>query len=517
MASSRRSAKNADPASGVDDRDPVVDAVLRSLDAARAASALACPVSSHRPVLVAFSGGLDSTVLLDAAVCALGADAVVALHVHHGLQPAADHWPAHCAGVVQALGVRFECARLGRAPVRGANLEAWAREARYAALVETAQRLGAAALMTAHHADDQAETLLMRIARGTGVDGMAGVRRALARDGMPLLRPLRDLPRAELARRAHARALCWVEDPTNRDTARLRNAIRHRALPALDAVAPRFREHLLRLADDLDAARAAVDALAAIDLEAARPADAPQALDAGVLASLSPARRRAALRRWLGELGLPAPGEAALAEVERQLVLAGGAYGCVRHAGWTLRRYRTRVLAQAPAGPAAPAASGDDPGATLLRWRGEPELALPGFGGRLRFDDAGGGGEGADRDPDADPAVVAIAHADGPGVSADWLRDQTLRVTVPASSARLRPHPRARARTLKNLYQERGVPAWQRPTLPLVWAGARLLFAAGLGMDCAPGWPAEGRRVRLEWVPDPVPPEPAAGDSRQRV
>ena len=524
MASSRRSARRADPGPAAPDADPVLAALARAL-----------PEAPSRPLLIGFSGGLDSTVLLDAAVRLHGPRAFVAAHVHHGLQAAADGWPRHCAREASALGVRFELLRLDGVCRSGENLEDWAREARYRALVELAETLGAPALLTAHHADDQVETLLMRIARGTGPDGLAGIRARREHDGLQVLRPLLAVPRKRIEAYALRHGLCHVEDPTNADTARLRNAFRHRVLPVLDEVAPAFRTHLLRLADDLEDARAAVSALAAIDLAQARiregtgwPAMPVAAavgvnergaergagdgaeprtgggteagldgtgvfealagtdmLDADALARLTPARRRAALRHWIAGLGLRAPDRARLLEVERQLVMSAGAHGVVVHQGWCLQRHRRTIFAAPVSGAAVPAP-------IEVQWRGEAALRLPGFAGVLAFATVAPADAGTD------------AGTDGTaGVEAGWLRGQRLVIRPGASSVRLRPAPGARNRTMKNLYQEAGVPPAMRRALPLVFIGDDLLYAAGIGMDCSAHWPRAGSRVILRWSPDP--------------
>jgi len=197
--------------------------------------------ASGAPVVVAFSGGLDSTVLLDAAVHLLGPGRCIAVHVHHGLQPAADDWPVHCAAEAARQGARFRGVRLTGTPARGESVERWARDARYAALAEAARQAGALAILTAHHADDQCETLLMRIGRGTGPDGLVGIRRETAFGGIRVIRPLLDVPRDRIEQHARERGLSWVEDPTNTDTAYTRNRIRHALMPALEAAFPAFR------------------------------------------------------------------------------------------------------------------------------------------------------------------------------------------------------------------------------------------------------------------------------------
>jgi len=437
--------------------------------------------SSGGPVLVAFSGGLDSTVLLRAAVGVAGASAVVAVHVHHGLQPAADVWPAHCEAQARAMGAGFECVRLLGTPRRGESVEAWAREERYRSLAAVARRVGARAVLTAHHADDQVETVLMRIARGTGLDGLAGIEPVARLAGVTVLRPLLELRRADLARYAHAHALRSIEDPSNADVRRTRNALRHRVLPAIDHRMPGFRRHLLELLPQLRAARDAQAALAAEDLGAAR---AGGGLDRRVLRDLPVSRRHSALRAWLRELGLRMPSEAKLREIDRQLVEARGAYGRVLHEGRALVRDRDAVRALDVAELArAPVPQ------LVLRWRQEPWIELPVGYGRLLFE--------------------TVAPGEAGGVSARWLAAQALAVSPGgASSSRMRPRMGAHRRTLKNLYQERGVPAWERPTLPLVQVQGRLLFAGAIGMDHDEGWPRDGQCVRIRW-------EPAAGYARE--
>ncbi|MFP5405965.1 MAG: tRNA lysidine(34) synthetase TilS, partial [Gammaproteobacteria bacterium] len=132
-------------------------------------------LASDAPILVAFSGGLDSTVLLDAAARCRAPATIVAWHVHHGLQAQADDWPAHCKAFAETLGTGFGVSRLQGRPSSGESLEEWARRGRYAALGDAARQAGAAAILTAHHADDQVETVLMRLARGTGLEGAAAM------------------------------------------------------------------------------------------------------------------------------------------------------------------------------------------------------------------------------------------------------------------------------------------------------------------------------------------------------
>jgi tRNA(Ile)-lysidine synthase len=446
----------------------------------------AAPASSG-PFAVAFSGGLDSTVLLHAAVRRAGASRVLALHVHHGLQPAADGWVEHCAAQAARLGVAFRVLRAEGRPARGDSVEQWARGERYRLLLAAARDARATALLTAHHADDQLETLLLALARGCGLDGLTGIAARDRRDGMLLLRPLLELDRAALEADARARGLEWVEDPSNADPAHARNAVRARVLPMLHATLPDLVAQLPGTLSLLAQARATLDALAASDLRAARPGDdrdprddagafaGPDAvsrrLDRRVLAALPCDRRARALRAWLVGLGARPPVRAALAEMDAQLITGQGAHGDVAHDGWRLLRHRDRLDAvHARAMPSAIVP-------TWVRWAGEPALPAP-CGGTLRFE----------RDPS--------------GVSVAWLSGRCIEVAAGVSSERLRLRAGGPSRTLKNLWQEHGVPPWVRASLPALRVDGRLLAAAPFGTDRGAGWPRDGDRVSVTWSVD---------------
>lgn len=255
---------------------------------------------------IALSGGLDSTVLLHLLVC-LGRQQALpplsAIHVHHGLQPAADAWPEHCRRLCAELGVplqveyvQVDC---------GASLERAAREARYAAL---ARQLGEGELLlTGQHRDDQAETLLLRLLRGAGVRGLASMpaQRALGR-GL-LLRPLLQVPRAALEAYADEQGLAWVEDPSNSDSRLARNFLRREVLPGLAPHWPYAASNLARSAAHLREAQELLDELARQDLAGVDSGNqfawfGLPSLALAPLLSLSDARQRNALRHWLAPL-----------------------------------------------------------------------------------------------------------------------------------------------------------------------------------------------------------------------
>ena len=255
---------------------------------------------------IGFSGGLDSTVLLhllaELAKCE-SLPAIKAIHVHHGLQPAAESWPGHCQQVCQALGVALQV--IGVSVKASASLEQAARDARYGAFT---QQLGVdEVLLTGQHRDDQAETLLFRLLRGAGLRGLTGmpVSRALGRGHM--VRPLLDVSREELELYATTQGLSWVEDPSNRDSRFARNYLRNEVLPVIKARWPQADANIARAASHLFEAQQLLDELALVDLTTAKTASplpwiAVPSLALPALATLSPARQRNALRHWLAPL-----------------------------------------------------------------------------------------------------------------------------------------------------------------------------------------------------------------------
>lgn len=449
----------------------------RSVDEALGAALAAPAVPATGPVAIAWSGGLDSTVLLDAAVRTLGAGRVLALHVHHGLQPAAEDWLNHCRDRAAAIGAGFRALRAIGAPRPGDSIEQWARGERYRLLLAAARDARAACLLTAHHADDQVETVLLALGRGCGLDGLTGIAREDRRDGVRLLRPLLEFDRAELLETARARGLAWVEDPSNADPRFARNAVRARLLPVLREVLPNLARHLPGTLELLREARGSLDAIAGDDLRAARAAipagSAPEwqegddRLDRRAVAALPDARRAALLRAWASGDGTPPPSRAKLAELLAQLVDGPGPHAEVRHGGRLLRRHRDLLWA-------VPARSTEPPGPVSLCWRGEPELAAGGWG-RFAFATVGCG---------LDPA---------------WLRGRSLHVEPVPAAARLRLHPGGPARTLKNLRQEAGIPSPLRSHLPGLWVDRMLLFAAPFGQDRGKDWPLASPGIELAW------------------
>lgn len=492
MASSRKPAPKAeaDPAAP-DLRDPtatLTDKVAQALQAGAAfvvSGAGQHGLQGRKAVAVALSGGRDSVALLHATRAALAATHVadgdpaplLALHVHHGLQAEADQWDRFCAELCRDWAVEYRAARVNVIPAHGEGLEAAARRARYQALTELCEQHDVGWLLFGHHLDDQVETVLMRLFRGSGVHGLAGMpalRRLAEHRDIALLRPWLEIERRDIEAYCQVRGLRWIDDPSNDDTRFARNALRQQ-LPGLLAAFPALRANVAQAAAHLAEAAHALDALAARQLATlahpGRDAATLAELDLDRLRALPAAQRDAVLRLWLRDLGVRAPSVARLAAMRAQLIEHRGGEPALSHDGLVLRRFRSRVLACMP--------SGEPPTQTVtLRWAGEAVLPVPAWRGELRF-----------------------TRDDTFGVPEAVLR-QPLTLGPRGGGERIVLRPGGPARALKQAYQEAAVPAWRRPYLPLLRAGEtgeQIVLAAGLGMHRR--WPdaAPAPRWRIEW------------------
>ncbi len=444
----------------------------RALEAilARVSFSAAAP----RTIAVAYSGGLDSTVLLRLAAphAAARGMRLLAFHVHHGISPNADAWLAHCEGEAQGQGVAFAACRVRLQDAGRDGVEEAARKARYAALGELCRQHGVALLLTAHHLDDQAETVLLQLLRGSGVAGLSGMDAvntapALLGDATLLMaRPLLGVSRAELAAWAAHAGVAHVDDESNADPRYARNALRHGVMPQLAQDFPGFQARLARSAAHMQAAQRLLRALAQEDL--ARCAEGA-CLDLGRLRALDDDRLDNLLRHWLGMHGARMPSTAWLAQMRAQLLDAReDAQLCVKHPDCEIHRHRGLVYL-------TPKRSAAEVAPLSFRWQGEAWLDFPAYGGRLHFEPADAGLDGA------------------------WLRAQDLQIRHRQGGESLRLAANRPSRSLKQHFQALGVPAWERPLLPLVLAARTLLFAAGVGMDSLHLREGQGGCIRLRW------------------
>ncbi|SDG41070.1 MULTISPECIES: tRNA lysidine(34) synthetase TilS [unclassified Duganella] len=433
-------------------------------------------------IAIALSGGLDSSALLHLAhAYAQRHDLTLcAFHIHHGLSPNADAWLAHCEQQCADLNISFEARRIQLQEQKKTGTEAAARKARYAALGALCQEHHVQLLLTAHHQDDQAETVLLQLLRGSGPAGLSGMDAAntaaglLQNENLVMARPLLQASRKQLEAYAAEHNIRHIHDESNDDPRYARNALRHTVMPALEQHFPGFQERFARSAHHAQSATRLLAELAEQDLAATRDGDY---LDISKLRALSQDRAYNLLRHWFATRGVSMPSTAWLAEMLTQLLEAKhDAQLLVTHPDCHVRRYRDRLHLT----PKLDDLDGmredqfDDKPGTDFRWNGEAALAFPAYGGVLHFE----------------PAEQ--------GFDPDWLRTQNLLIEFRRGGEKLKLAPNRSTRPVKYHYQALNIPAWERGRLPVVKRPGQLLFAAGIGMDCHHVSNGSGR-IRLRW------------------
>lgn len=439
-------------------------------------------------LLVAYSGGLDSIVLLHALATSAqtGHRQLRAIHVHHGLHPDADAWAAHCQHACDALGVPLRIVRVQVSLDGGEGVEAAARRARHAAFeVELGE---GEVLVLAHHRDDQAETFLLRALRASGVDGLGAMRawRAFARGH--LWRPLLEVPRAVLEHHAARHDLRWIDDPSNADPAFDRNFLRHRVLPLLrerwpaaDAALARSAELAAQAAELLDHGDG--EALAQVGTPD------PRCLHLPALLALPDARRARVLRRWITSLQLPPLPGNGVKQIERDL-LACAPDGQARFrwgAHWASHGHEHGDPAQQPTGEGAPPPRT----AEVRRWRDLLHASwyqspLPPEW-RHAWDGA---------------AALILPDGASLRLSGAARFDRLLDVRTRKGGERITLPGRGHSHALKHVLQTLGVPPWQRERLPLLFDGEELLAAGDLAYSARfDAWLRE-HAAGLRWTRD---------------
>lgn len=420
--------------------------------------------------VVAFSGGLDSSALLYCLTELRRQDSehaavpLLAIHVDHRLHAESSDWSEHCKAVADACGIECRTLSVDVDESAGKGLEAAAREARYAALV--AEMRSGDWLISAHHQDDQAETLLLNLVRGSGPAGVAGIGSARRIGPGWLVRPLLNVDRTDLYRYATAASLRWLDDPANEDTRFDRNYLRHEVLPALAKRWPDIAQRLQRSASHAGEAAELMAELARIDLRTI--GGRPRRLDIDGLQSLSLARRKNLLRFALRELGLTMPSARLLDRVVNEVIPARiDAQPLVTWSGASIRRYRNSLY--------------------LLPEKLLPEIeAAPLSEGELPL----GAGMGH----------LKLVHDDEQGLSADLVQ-AGLSIGFRQGGEEIKLAGQQHTRKLKKLLQEEGIVPWMRDRLPLVYAGERLVAVADLWIaDDAASTPG----FKLSWIDRPA-------------
>jgi tRNA(Ile)-lysidine synthase len=393
-------------------------------------------------IAIAFSGGLDSTVLAHALAKArsrLGS--LRLLHVDHGLQAASALWAKHCVKQARRWRVPVVTLRVSIRKKRGDSPEAAARDARYAALADTLEP--GEILVTAQHQDDQAETLLLQLFRGAGVAGLAAMPSMANFARGRIARPLLTESRASLAQYAQRHELEWIEDPSNEQTRFARNFVRHEVLPVIREKWPSVEASLARSARNMSDAQCLLSAAGRADLWRVMDGDG---LNVSALRALTPARRRNALREFIAAAGIEPASSAKMAEIAGSLLTARvDAQPEVRWSDCVMRRRSGRLELQVVS--ELPIEVSRENTLKSWRWRHEREFVVNSLGERL----------------------MLIEDASGP-IDLDRLPD-VLHLRPRAGGETLRPGPRSRTQTLKNLLQSARIPPKDRARVPLLFVG----------------------------------------------
>ena len=412
-------------------------------------------------IAVALSGGLDSVVLLD-TVCkaqAKNKNQVYAFHVHHGLQKPADDWLVFCEGLAKQYKIHFDFRLLHLATEEAkGNTEARARAGRYEALTDLCEEYGIEDLLLAHHQNDQAETVILQLLRGSGVAGLSGMPHSrqleLNNHNITLWRPLLNQSRRELEAYAKEHKLKWIEDPSNQNTKYRRNAIRKKIIPALENIQPEALANMARSAELLGEAQALLNRLAQQDGKSILNKDQLKVASLLALAKEDLPAANNVLRYWLQTQKLAMPSQERL------------------QAWW---RDLAKVKADA-----------------RLEWlHDERKIYL--WRGMLQV---------ADVETGRWILKPLPSNSKQLGLPADWVKtaqeNQQITLRERLGSEKIQIKPKTPRKTLKNLYQEADIPPWERQA-PLLYINDELIAVAGIGLSY-PHLTLTGKRILPIWT-----------------
>lgn len=402
---------------------------------------------------IAFSGGLDSCVLLHLLLeCQKTLPFQLhARHVHHGLSLNAGAWADFCVETCKKLRIPLTISQVKINKNSGLGIEATAREARYQVLLEA----DADFICLAHHQDDQAETLLLQLARGAGVKGLAG----MGAVNEKLLRPLLDAPRSRLEAYAKHHKLVWIEDESNLDTNLDRNFMRHEVLPTLAQAYPAIRQTISRAAQHMAEADILLDELAAQDVKNCQQNQVhSQQLPLVPLVLLSKARVKNALRGWLLQNNCEVPSAAQLQQIVQQLLHASAdaSINIKLSASHILRRFQGSAYLLKNVQVDADLCQRS---AFSLPWQGEKIIILP------------------------DQSRLFFSEKVGVGIAMQHVKKSQLVIRYRQGGETLKPDEKRPSRSLKSLFQSSNIPPWQRERLPLLFIHTTLAILPNLAVD----------------------------------
>ncbi len=415
------------------------------------------PDAVQRGIAIAYSGGLDSAVLLSlaASFCREKQIPIFAFHVHHGLSQNADEWLAHCQSSCEKIGVVFSSVKVHIDLNSPDGIEATARAERYRALGGLCAQFKTSLLLTAHHQDDQAETLLLQLLRGSGVSGLSGMDlfnyapALLSNKDLLIARPLLGLSKELLLDFATSYEISYVVDESNFDCRYARNALRQQVMPVLSKISLGYTTRLARSARHVQTAGRLLNELAQIDMAACLIDDA---LQIEKMRLLSIDRIENLMRYWFSTLGVRMPSTARLAEMRHQLFDARhDAKITIHHDKLGVHRYKDKIYASVLP------ISDELVAPKEFIWNGEAAIYFADFSGTMHFEEA------------------------RYGVDKDWLMQQKLCLRGREGGERLKLAANRSTRDIKSHFQTLKIPFWQRQRLPFLYVNGKLLHAAKVG------------------------------------
>ncbi len=405
----------------------LTDTVCRTLDSDK----------EVKRYVIALSGGIDSIVLTHILSTLQSQPELIAIHINHGLDKEADTWQAHCRTFCAELGVGF-IAKSVVVTKTGKGLEAAAREQRYRALRQ--QLRTGDVLLTAHHQQDQAETLLLNLFRGSGVTGLAAMPIVKYSQQVQHIRPMLSVEKADIQSYAEHYNLAYINDPSNLDLTFTRNFIRHKLLPELRQRWTRLDVILSRTAENMGQAAELLVDLAQIDLKQIRGSD--QRITLSLLNELSLPRQKNAVRYWMSTFGINPTQQQLTAVFEDCIQAAEHANPKVELAGYVFRRYRDCLYSLKK--------SQNNPPLQHYSWQLSHNLSLPELDLLLEPDTL----LSSDLELSDEDEVEVRFRQGGEKFKAD---KQGLR------------------KSLKNYFQEVGLPPWERDIVPLIYKDNELI------------------------------------------
>lgn len=398
---------------------------------------------------IAYSGGMDSHVLLHTLVSLeqkFLATSLCAYHINHHLHERSNEWAQHCEAVCNDLSVKYEVIDVEANAKKGESPEAKARLARYRAL--EAVVMPGDLLLTAHHQDDQAETLLLQLFRGSGPKGLAAMPAYAHFGSASIARPLLQFSRDEIRHYATTHELIWIDDPSNQTHRYDRNFLRHNVMPIIKTRWPSVAKTLSRSAAHCADATRILEEDARCQLERLK-GTVPGSLSVTALRALVLPRRAIVLRYWLHARGFRAPNMSRLASIDKGVILAHrDSSPVVSWPGCEVRRYGDDLYA------IDPLTMHDS--SKRYPWRIHDVLRVEGLG------------------------VLQAESVIGTGLGGEYLQSKGLTVRFRQGGERCRPAGRAHAHSLKKLFQEYAIPPWERERIPLIYLEEKLIAVAGI-------------------------------------